>query len=341
VTASGSGSVAATIAAGAVTTSKIAAGNITTALIAALNVTTATIAANAITYAKIQTQADQTILGNVSGGVAVPSALTAGQVDAMLFGALATGILAVTATTGVVSSNVLTSTDVLYATGANTIGQNSSFQFNSGTTTLSVPTVSAVGAGSLTLKTAAVTLLLNNGPTTAQLTGGLEPSADVTYNLGSSSARWNFAHAANIRTDTIYGNSTTLDLFNAFSGFATNINLNATNIVTTGSILPGVSATDNLGSSTKLYNQVWSAETHAVNFKGFVGGTPIGFTDNAGTLMMSFSSGAVTFSSTAWGVFGSNNTQQTVTGSRAGNAALASLLTKLATYGIIVDGSSA
>jgi hypothetical protein len=33
--------------------------------------------------------------------------------------------------------------------------------------------------------------------------------------------------------------------------------------------------------------------------------------------------------------------QQTVTGSRAGNAALASLLTKLATLGIIVDGSSA
>lgn len=32
--------------------------------------------------------------------------------------------------------------------------------------------------------------------------------------------------------------------------------------------------------------------------------------------------------------------QQTVTGSRGGNAALASLLTKLATYGLIVDGSS-
>lgn len=33
--------------------------------------------------------------------------------------------------------------------------------------------------------------------------------------------------------------------------------------------------------------------------------------------------------------------QQTVTGSRGGNAALASLLTKLATLGLIVDGSSA
>lgn len=34
-------------------------------------------------------------------------------------------------------------------------------------------------------------------------------------------------------------------------------------------------------------------------------------------------------------------TQQTVTGSRGGNAALASLLTKLATLGLIVDGTSA
>lgn len=42
------------------------------------------------------------------------------------------------------------------------------------------------------------------------------------------------------------------------------------------------------------------------------------------------------------GFFGNDgSTQQTITGSRGGNAALASLLTKLALYNIIVDGSSA
>ncbi len=60
VTAAGPGSVSATIASNAVTTAKINA--------------------SAVTYAKIQTQADQTILGNVSGGTAVPSALSVSQV---------------------------------------------------------------------------------------------------------------------------------------------------------------------------------------------------------------------------------------------------------------------
>jgi len=44
----------------------------------------ATIANNAVTFAKIQTFADQRLLGNVSGGVAVPSALTAAQVSTFL-----------------------------------------------------------------------------------------------------------------------------------------------------------------------------------------------------------------------------------------------------------------
>lgn len=47
-------------------------------------VTTAKINANAVTLAKLATQTDQTILGNVSGGVAVPVALTATQVSTML-----------------------------------------------------------------------------------------------------------------------------------------------------------------------------------------------------------------------------------------------------------------
>lgn len=118
----GSGNVAATIAAGAVTLAKMAnlaansiIGNNTaspatpvalsvantnsllglsnvltglssdvTATASGIGSATATIAANAVTYAKLQTQADQTFLGNVSGGTAVPAALTTTQVKTAL-----------------------------------------------------------------------------------------------------------------------------------------------------------------------------------------------------------------------------------------------------------------
>jgi len=49
----------------------------------------------------------------------------------------------------------------------------------------------------------------------------------------------------------------------------------------------------------------------------------------------------ITLTSAKLGFFGGpNGTQQTPTGSRGGNAALASLLTALAAYGLIVDGTS-
>jgi len=60
-----------------------AAGSLATA-IGANKVTTTTIAANAVTLAKLATQADQTFLGNNSGGAAVPSALTVTNVRTML-----------------------------------------------------------------------------------------------------------------------------------------------------------------------------------------------------------------------------------------------------------------
>jgi len=58
---------------------------------------------------------------------------------------------------------------------------------------------------------------------------------------------------------------------------------------------------------------------------------------------VSFNGNAASFGgSCQLGFFGTGvQAQQTVTGSRAGNAALASLLTKLATYGLIVDSSTA
>lgn len=44
----------------------------------------ATISANAVTFAKMQTIPDQRLVGNVSGGVAVPAALTAAQISSFL-----------------------------------------------------------------------------------------------------------------------------------------------------------------------------------------------------------------------------------------------------------------
>jgi len=52
-----------------------ASTGVTTAKIADNAVTTAKIAGNAVTLAKMATQADQTVLGNVSGGTAVPTAV--------------------------------------------------------------------------------------------------------------------------------------------------------------------------------------------------------------------------------------------------------------------------
>jgi len=49
---------------------------ISTAKLANTSVTTAKLAANAVTLAKLATQADQTVLANVSGGTAVPTAAT-------------------------------------------------------------------------------------------------------------------------------------------------------------------------------------------------------------------------------------------------------------------------
>lgn len=52
--------------------------------IGALKVATGMLQANAVTLAKLATQADQTILGNNSGGAAVPSALTVAQTKTLL-----------------------------------------------------------------------------------------------------------------------------------------------------------------------------------------------------------------------------------------------------------------
>jgi hypothetical protein len=74
-----------------------------------------TIANNAVTLAKMATQADQTILGNVSGGSAVPVALTAAQVNTML--GIATAYITADVTT--TSTSFVDCTGLSFAIGAN------------------------------------------------------------------------------------------------------------------------------------------------------------------------------------------------------------------------------
>jgi len=65
------------------------------------------------------------------------------------------------------------------------------------------------------------------------------------------------------------------------------------------------------------------------------GSLEVGGAGGSSLMSMSNSGGGV------WGIFGNSSTQQTITGSRGGNAALADLLTKLSFTGIIVDSTSA
>ena len=66
-----------------VTAAKLASDAVTTAKILDANVTTAKLANNAVTLAKLATQANYTVLGNVSGGAAVPTAITLYDEDDM------------------------------------------------------------------------------------------------------------------------------------------------------------------------------------------------------------------------------------------------------------------
>lgn len=250
----GSGSQAATIAANAVTTTKINA--------------------NAVTLAKMATQADQTFLGNVSGGAAVPSALTKAQMLTALAGSLATGIVGVTTTTGALNSSALTNKDVLYATGANTVGQNANFQFDSATTTLSVPTVTVStavqgGAGNV--------LALNNGaaPTTSigltsssilvtgnvSLTGNLAPATDDTYALGASGKAWAALWVDTIARTSVPGTITMVPS----QGVQIDSN-------TTGNVLITHGSTGGR----------WISDATGIAFFPVVGGTPTGVAQQTG-----------------------------------------------------------
>lgn len=253
---------------GAVTTT---AGSLATTL-AASAVGTSNIAANAVTFAKMQTIADQEIVGNVSGGTAVPSGLTKAQVLTFL---------SIPETTG----------RIPFGSGTD-LTSSANLNFVSGTPQLNAPHIL--------------------------------PVATTTYDLGGPAFTWNGLYVTTVNSSTVIsgtiegGAGATLTLQNAASP-ATAVTLASSGISTTGTIFPTVTATDDLGSSSKLYNHVWAANYNgAVQWNGFVGATPISFTDNAGAALMQFASGAVTFNGTAWGVFGTNAAQQTGGAATAG-----------------------
>jgi hypothetical protein len=80
-----------------------------------------TIANNAVTLAKMATQADQTILGNVSGGSAVPVALTAAQVQTMIGARLNTASAYITTDFTSTSTTFVDVTGMSFSIAANEI----------------------------------------------------------------------------------------------------------------------------------------------------------------------------------------------------------------------------
>ena len=138
--------------------------------------------------------------------------------------------------------NVATARVPFGASGVLTTSAN--ITFTTGTNTLAVPVVSAVGSGSLTLETASVTLLLNNGPTTAVLTGSLVPASDNTWALGGAAGQsWS---SATINTVLGSNAATALTLQNDAAANST-VTLSATQIVST------VGATSITESATSVF----------------------------------------------------------------------------------------
>jgi hypothetical protein len=90
-----------------ITTARILNSNVTTAKIADNNVTTAKILNSNVTLAKVANIADDRVLGNISGGAAAPSELTAANVVTMLGTSLINPTSVSASTDSIVLSNGL------------------------------------------------------------------------------------------------------------------------------------------------------------------------------------------------------------------------------------------
>jgi hypothetical protein len=137
-----------------------------------------------------------------------------------------------------------------------------------------------------------------------------------------------------------YGASsvTAFSLLTAANGFA---DLYAGAQVLAGTVTWGTDATYDIGASganrprdLNLSRNV-NAGGSVIALGSILSGSSLSGGSTAASAALCGTSGSLGFFGT------SGTTQQTVTGSRAGNAALASLITKLAAYGFVVDGTSA
>ena len=107
-------------------------------------------------------------------------------------------------------------------------------------------------------------------------TGNFVPSANVTYNIGSTTAWWNNIYGTlqtaaqpNITTlagVTSIGASASTTLTGTLQTAAqTNVtSLGTLTGLTTGTILPSANVTQNLGSTTAWWNNIYGTATHAL-----------------------------------------------------------------------------
>lgn len=200
---------------GDVTTS---AGSVATT-IANNAITTVKINANAVTLAKLATQADQTILGNNSGGAAVPSALTAAQVKTLL---------AITLTSDVIGTLQAAQEPAHTGDVTNSVGSLALTIANDAVTYAKIQNISATsrflgrktaGAGDTEELTAADAKTILAITLTSDVIGTLQAAqfpaltGDVTTSAGSlattiAAGAVTLAKMANLAANSIIGNNT-------------------------------------------------------------------------------------------------------------------------------------
>jgi hypothetical protein len=309
----------------------------------------ATIAANAVTFAKMQTIADQRLLGNVSGVTAVPAALTAAQVTTMLGGPWVTG--------------AFTAGQVAYATGASALTGSSNFTFD-GTSLLTVPTISAstvqnttsdlsltaaatlyvTATGALLLSGAStrITGLTSNGfVKTSGGNGTLSVDTNTYLTTAAAAAAYQPILSATATRVLFSGGGSTISTDSTFTYNAGSDTLTVLNLVASG-IQPAAADVHDIGSSSTPWLQVYANYLiGGVYGLALQGGPGLAITIIAPTVTLDATDLTLGSGSTKIGFFaGATAAQQTVTGSKGGNAALASLLSALAAMNLVIDSST-
>jgi hypothetical protein len=222
---------------------------------------------------------------------------------------------------------------ILYSTGNNLriIQSGGSVLFSAGALTVSA----GITATSASLSTAGGPLSINN--TTAAGAG----NAAITFQRGSV-ARYYLGFDASDQFILLASNGGSVNLTITDAGAATfRAGITATTaILSAGLTTTSIDASSHvLIATTKKLGLNASGTTYinepaANQFSLVVGGTTTIFSPAVGCLILASSSGSVGFFGGAGAV------KQTVTGSKAANAALTSLLAAMSAYGLVTDSST-